>query len=180
MTAIGSRVAGGLSAAERAIRGLTLPAAVNLVVAALYWVISGIRNLDDADENLGPMEWDAETIALLAGPVLVMAAAHLVPSLKGRKILAGLRSGEDSARRSACRLALLSTAGLIVMGAWAYWALSIAEEGDGIATCSMAGMRESFGGLNSIGWTGLLSFLLVVALFAGTVAVALLTRQGLD
>jgi hypothetical protein len=62
------------------------------------------------------------------------------------------------------------------MGAWALWVQDVAEDGDGLATYSLDGMAGSIGGLNSLGWTGLLSFLLVLLLFVGSVAVALYTR----
>jgi hypothetical protein len=52
----------------------------------------------------------------------------------------------------------------------------VAEDGDGLATYSLDGMAGSIGGLNPVGWTGLLSFLLVLVLFVGSVAVALFTR----
>jgi hypothetical protein len=170
------RVPDRLGTAALIVRGLMVLAAVNFVVASVYWTVSAVRDLDESDSYGGPMEWTPVVIAILAAPVLVLLAAHAIAVFKGRKLVAGLRSGSDRARRSAFRLAVLSSGGLVVMGAWALWVQDVAEDGDGLSTFSLDGMVGSIGGLNSLGWTGLLSFFLVLLLFVGSVAVALFTR----
>jgi hypothetical protein len=170
------RVPDRLGSAALIVRGLMVLAAVNFVVAAVYWTVSAVRDLDESDGSGGPMEWTPVVVAILAAPVLVLLAAHAIAVVKGRKLLAGLRAGSDGARRSAFQLAILSSAGLVIMGAWALWVQDVAEDGDGMSTYSLDGMVGSIGGLNSVGWTGVLSFFLVLLLFVGSVAVAFFTR----
>ena len=170
------RVTDRLGTAAMIVRGLMVLAVVNFVVAAVYWTVSAVRDLEESETYGHPMEWTPVVVAILAAPVLVLLAAHAIAVVKGRKLLAGLRSGSDRARRSAFRLAVLSSAGLVIMGAWALWVQDVAEDGDGLSTYSLDGMAGSIGGLNAVGWTGLLSFLLVLLLFVGSVAVALFTR----
>lgn len=172
-----------LEAAARWLRGLMALALVNLVVNSAYFLVALYRDIEvfpDNEGGLAVFSW--YDYSMFVVPPALAVAAHWPLLRAGSKRLAGLRDGDDRARRVVHRLAYVSAAGLALY-AWATVEyLDIGNHADGVAVLhpDIAMPQLASGGVNALGWTGLLSLVAIVVLFTGALAVAVLTRRGRD
>jgi hypothetical protein len=178
MAAIELEAAGGRDAsAARWLRGLMILGAVTVVFASVHYAVAMAYDMDDPNEG-NPWDLQAWEWAFLATPLVLPLVAAALLIAAGVKRLDGLRTGEDRAQRAVNSLAYASAAGTGLFAAYVFWTFGFGEAGFGPRISAPGAFFSSLGDLNPVGWMGLAGFVGLVALFAGSVVVAVLTRPS--
>jgi hypothetical protein len=115
--------------------------------------------------------------AFLAVPLAIQVALFAVVITVGLRLRRHLRAGDEHARRSVFRLSFWCVAGLAIAVYATGTVLESSNPGDG-APVRPALLWETMtsGGLNALGWLGVATAAALLALVAGAVAMAVMTR----